>query len=90
MTFLLNTDGASICNKSGLTVWPVYLVVNELSNRFSLENVILAGIHLYPEKDVYCAVYVYSIHIHVHVHQIHENDVYYAVYLHEIHGIFVY
>ena len=33
-------------------------------------------IHLYPEKDVYCAVYVYSIHIHVHVHQIHESDVY--------------
>ena len=33
-------------------------------------------INLYPEKDVYCAVYVYSIHIHVHVHQIHESDVY--------------
>ena len=49
MTFLLNTDGASICKKSGLTVWPVYLVVNEISNRFSLENVILAGKRTYQK-----------------------------------------
>ena len=39
-------------------------------------KIYIGSIHLYPEKDVYCAVYVYSIHIHVHVHQIHESDVY--------------
>jgi hypothetical protein len=49
MTFIFNTDGASICKKSGLTVWPVYLVVNEISNRFSLENVILAGKRIYQK-----------------------------------------
>jgi len=49
LPFLLNTDGASICKKSGLTVWPVYLVVNELSSRFSLENVILAGKRIYQK-----------------------------------------
>ena len=45
LTFLINTDGASICKKSSLTLWPVYLVINELPIhiRFSLENVILAG-----------------------------------------------
>lgn len=45
LTFLINTDGASICKSSKLTIWPVYLVCNEipLESRFSLENVILAG-----------------------------------------------
>ena len=43
LTFLINTDGASICKSSKLTLWPVYLVINELDSRFSLENVILAG-----------------------------------------------
>lgn len=47
MTFLLNTDGASLCKSSKLTLWPVYLVINELpiNIRFSPENVILAGIY---------------------------------------------
>ena len=43
---MLNTDGASFCKKSKLTIWPVYLVINELPTKFSLENVILAGISI--------------------------------------------
>ncbi len=43
LTFIINTDGASICKSSSLTIWPVYLVCNEISNKFSLENVVLAG-----------------------------------------------
>jgi len=43
LTFTINTDGASICKSSNLTIWPVYLVCNEIPNKFSLENVILAG-----------------------------------------------
>jgi hypothetical protein len=47
LTFLFNTDGASICKSSKLTLWPVYLIINELplGKRFSPENVILAGNH---------------------------------------------
>ncbi len=45
-TFLINTDGVSICSKSKLTIWPVYLTINELpiESRFAIENTILAGI----------------------------------------------
>jgi hypothetical protein len=44
-TFLLNTDGVSICEKSNLTIWPVFLVINEieLQKRFCVDNIILAG-----------------------------------------------
>ena len=44
-SFTINTDGISLCKKSKLTIWPVYLVVNELSidKRFSIENTIIAG-----------------------------------------------
>ncbi len=42
-SFLLNTDGISICKKSKLTIWPFYLTINELPNQFDFENLILAG-----------------------------------------------
>ena len=47
-TFLLNTDGIAISDSSKLTMWPVYLVINELplETRFTTENIILAGIFL--------------------------------------------
>ena len=63
LTFLLNTDGASICQKSKLTIWPVYLTINELPSniRFSPENVILAGrynfalfFYIYLSKFKFC------------------------------------
>ena len=44
-TMSINTDGISFCTKSKLTIWPVYLVINELpiQKRFSIDNVIIAG-----------------------------------------------
>jgi hypothetical protein len=44
-TFLLNTDGISSFKKSKLTIWPVFLVINELplESRFSIDNTIIAG-----------------------------------------------
>jgi hypothetical protein len=45
-SFMLNTDGISLCEKSKLSSWPVYLVINELpiEERFHVDNIILAGI----------------------------------------------
>lgn len=44
-TFSINTDGISPMNKSNLTIWPVFLVINELplESRFAIDNTILAG-----------------------------------------------
>ena len=44
-TFTINTDGIAVCSKSDLSIWPIYLVVNEfdLRIRFCLENVIMAA-----------------------------------------------
>jgi hypothetical protein len=46
LSFLVNTDGLSLCNNSKLTIWPVYLVINEIpiESRFLIDNVILAGL----------------------------------------------
>ena len=45
-TFTINTDVISLCEKSKLDVWPIYLVINEIKPeyRFCIENVIVAGI----------------------------------------------
>jgi hypothetical protein len=44
-SFTLNSDGISVCDKSNLSIWPVYLTINELDarERFYIDNVILAG-----------------------------------------------
>jgi hypothetical protein len=48
-TFLLNTDGISICEKSGLTIWPILLAINEIAigDRFCIDNIIIAGNYKY-------------------------------------------
>ncbi|CAF0975863.1 unnamed protein product [Brachionus calyciflorus] len=45
-TFLLNTDGISISEKSRLSIWPIFLTINEIpiTTRYCLENVIIAGL----------------------------------------------
>ncbi|CAF1128542.1 unnamed protein product, partial [Brachionus calyciflorus] len=45
-TFLLNTDGISLSEKSRLSIWPIFLTINELpiEKRFCLQNVIVAGL----------------------------------------------
>jgi hypothetical protein len=52
LTFTINTDGISIFNKSNITIWPVYLVINELpvGKRYLIDNVILAGLSIGQEK----------------------------------------
>ena len=44
-TFTLNTDGISLCDKSNLSIWPVFLAINELDieSRFYIDNIIIAG-----------------------------------------------
>ena len=45
-TLLVNTDGIQISLKSTLSIWPVYIVINDLpkSRRFKFQNIIIAGI----------------------------------------------
>jgi hypothetical protein len=45
-TFTLNTDGISPCSKSDISIWPIYLVINELpiNLRFCYDHVIIAGL----------------------------------------------
>ncbi|CAF1053319.1 unnamed protein product [Brachionus calyciflorus] len=47
-TFLLNTDGIEMCNKSNMSIWPIILVLNELSidKRFCFDNIIIAGLSI--------------------------------------------
>ena len=44
-SFSINTDGVSICDLSNITMWPIFLVINEipLEKRFCLDNIIVAG-----------------------------------------------
>lgn len=44
-TLTLNTDGISVSMKSRITIWPIYLILNELpvDKRFCIDNVIIAG-----------------------------------------------
>jgi hypothetical protein len=46
ITFLLNADGISLCDKSKNSIWPVILVLIQLPReiRYCLQNVIIAGI----------------------------------------------
>ena len=43
----INTDGIKFADKSSLSLWPVFLTINELKleERYSFENVIVAGIY---------------------------------------------
>ena len=44
-TFILNTDGISVSDRSNLSIWPIYLAINEIpiANRYSIENIIIGG-----------------------------------------------
>ena len=41
----LNSDGISLCEKSNLAIWPVYLNINEIDkeSRFHIDNTLIAG-----------------------------------------------
>ena len=44
-TFTINTDGISFSDSSNLSMWSVYLVINEVKPelRFCIENIIVVG-----------------------------------------------
>lgn len=45
-TELINTDGISLCSKSNLTIWPIYLVILEINSceRYFIDNILIIGI----------------------------------------------
>ena len=47
-TFSINTDGCNPSNKSLISIWPVFLTINEIpiGDRYCMENVIIAGIYI--------------------------------------------
>jgi hypothetical protein len=51
-TFTINTDGISTFQHSKLTMWPVFLTINEIpiEKRFCIENVIVAGLSVGESK----------------------------------------
>lgn len=51
-SFSMNTDGASLSKSSKLSMWPVFLIINELPlhKRFAIDNVILAGLTVGENK----------------------------------------
>ena len=46
VSFLMNTDGVPVFKSSKVSIWPLYLVINELnySKRMAYENMIFAGL----------------------------------------------
>ena len=56
ISFILNTDGAPVFKSSSVSVWPLFLTINELSlrQRFMPENMILAGLWFGTLKPAMC------------------------------------
>ena len=52
LSFVLNTDGAPVFKSSKVSIWPVFLVINELpfKIRMKKENAILAALWFGNEK----------------------------------------
>lgn len=51
-SFGINTDGISLCSKSCLSIWPIYITINEINKnwRFNQECVIHAGMYVGYQK----------------------------------------
>lgn len=80
-SFMLNTDGISLCSKSNLAIWPIYLTINELNKkwRFSQECVIHAGLYVgyqKPPMDVFLKPIIEQL-LDLETGFIHNNTVYY-------------
>ena len=52
VSFLMNTDGVPVFKSSKVSIWPLYLVINELnySKRMAYENMIFAGLWFGEKK----------------------------------------
>ncbi|XP_062567995.1 uncharacterized protein LOC134230240 [Saccostrea cucullata] len=56
ISFQMNTDGVSLFRSSSFSIWPVYLVINELPPhlRFSRRNRVFAGLWFGYSKPNFC------------------------------------
>lgn len=63
ISMLLNTDGVAVFNSSSVSMWPIWLQINELpvSQRY-LYHAISACIH-----NIYKLCYICVLFLHVHV-----------------------
>ena len=54
ISFLINTDGAPVFKSSKVSIWPVYLMINELPliQRRKKENIIFAGLWFGDRKPI--------------------------------------
>ena len=52
VSFLMNTDGVPVFKSSKVSIWPLYLIINELpySKRMATENMIFAGLWFGEKK----------------------------------------
>ena len=52
VSFLMNTDGIPVFKSSKVSIWPLYLIINELpySKRMANENMIFAGLWFGEKK----------------------------------------
>ena len=52
ISFLMNTDGVPVFKSSKVSIWPLYLIINELSygKRMAAENMIFAGLWFGEKK----------------------------------------
>ena len=92
-TFLINTDGLSICNKSNLTIWPFYLVLNEIPQdiRYCSENIIIAGLSVAikkPNFDIFLSPIIEElIEIQHGVYVSNDSKSVDLVYFHVLHAV---
>ncbi len=68
-SMLFNTDGVPLYRSSGVSIWPVYLVINELPPvmRFARKNMILWGIWQGRGKPIFSSFFEYFVREMIHV-----------------------
>lgn len=56
ISFVLNTDGAPVFKSSNVSIWPLFLTINELDikQRMKAENMLLAGLWFGAVKPAMC------------------------------------
>ncbi|XP_071633972.1 uncharacterized protein [Temnothorax longispinosus] len=62
ISFLWNSDGVPVFKSKKFSIWPLYLIINELPYkiRYKRENVVLAGLWFGPDKpDPNCFIHSY-------------------------------
>lgn len=50
VTALFNTDGAPVFESSTFSIWPIYIILNEIPPEVRMKNVIVSGLFFGPKK----------------------------------------